>query len=260
MKVVKPEIRIVFYVPENGQTSEQGIEEAGRTCYKSEDRITDESASKFVRMLRKRGHHAVLEFGYARALIIADRGLTHELVRHRLASFAQESTRFCDYSKGRFNSEITIIAQPGIEEGTQAHTRWVQAMEYIEKAYMDLIDMGVPSEIARSVLPIGLKAEINIGANLREWRHIFKMRCASAAHPMIRGVMLEALKQFYEKMPVIYEDLYEEFIPERPDKYKEIKELTDDDRDEIYKFAMKISKETMKGKDELLRQGEKVRC
>ena len=194
MKVVKPEIRVVFYIPDNGQTSEQGIEEAGRTCYKSEDRITKESASKFVRKLRKRGHHAVLEFGYARAHIIADRGLATELVRHRLASYAQESTRFCNYSKGKFNSEITVVEQPSIEEGTLEYKSWYMAMRRMEQSYMELIDMGVPSEIARSILPIGLKAEINIGANLREWRHIFKMRCASAAHPMIRGVMLEALK------------------------------------------------------------------
>jgi len=211
MKIIDPSIEVTFYMPDNGQTPEQSIEAAGRTCYKSEDRITNSSADKFVRMIRKRGHHAMLEFGYATARIIADRGLTHELVRHRLCSFAQESTRYCNYGKGKFNSEITVIAQPGIEYGTQEYEIWRTAMEHIEKWYMALLDLGVPSQVARSVLPIGLKAEIVIGANLREWRHIFDMRCAKSAHPIIRGVMLKALKDFYMKMPSVYADQVDKF-------------------------------------------------
>jgi len=214
MKIVKPSIEVTFYLPENGDSTEKSIERAARTCYKSEDKITNVSAPRFVRKLRKRGHHAMLEFGYATAHIIADRGLTHELVRHRLASFAQESTRYCNYSKGKFTSEITVIEQPGIVKGTEEHLVWCAAMEDIQEKYMKLLELGVKAEIARSVLPIGLKAEINIGANLREWRHIFKMRCASSAHPIIRGVMLEALEEFVDYMPAIYEDLAEEFLKE----------------------------------------------
>lgn len=210
MQIVKPSINIVFYTPEDGKSPEQVIEEAGRTCYKSEDQITEDSADKFVRMLRKRGHHAMLEFGYATAKIIADRGMTHELVRHRLCSFAQESTRYCNYSKGKFQSEITVVEQPGLTH--EQKQIWLDAIAYIENGYMKLLDLKVPSQIARSVLPIGLKAEIVIGANLREWRHIFKMRCASSAHPIIRGIMLEALSKFNTKMPSLYKDLYEEFI------------------------------------------------
>ncbi len=212
MKIVKPSIEVTFYTPENDPSFERAIETAGRTCYKSENRITDKSSEEFVRMLRKRGHHAMLEFGYATARIIGDRGLTHELVRHRLCSFAQESTRYCNYSKGKFGSEITIIEQPGMDDRQIA--LWTTAMRMIESRYLSLISAGVPAQIARSVLPVGLKAEIVIGCNLREWRHIFEMRCAKAAHPIIRSVMLEALAQFGKKIPVLYEDLVEKFITE----------------------------------------------
>jgi len=213
MKIVKPSIEVTFYMPESGEGPEQAIEMAGRTCYKSEDRIDETSAPGFVRMIRNRGHHAMLEFGYATARIIGDRGLTHELVRHRLASFAQESTRYCNYSKGKFQSEITVIRQPGIPEEHQK--LWKQMMFDAEQSYLDLLKLGVKPEHARSVLPIGLKAEIVIGANLREWRHIFRMRCASSAHPIIRGVMFKALRRFIEKMPEVYADLGDEFIPIR---------------------------------------------
>ncbi len=210
MKIIQPSIEITFYKSENDQTPEQAIEAAGRTCYKSENKITDDSADAFVRMLRDRGHHAMLEFGYATTKIIADRGLTHELVRHRLCSFAQESTRYCNYSKGKFNSEITVIEQPGMDD--RAFYFWHSAMVDAEKHYLRLIEYGVPPQLARSVLPIGLKSEITIGANLRDWRHIFKLRCAKTAHPIIRGVMRQALEKFTAKMPALYEDLAEEFL------------------------------------------------
>ena len=147
----------------------------------------------------------------ARMTIIADRGLTHELVRHRLCSFAQESTRYCNYSKGKFDGEITVVEQPGIETEEQQKI-WHETMWFIEEAYLRLIDRGVKSQIARSVLPIGLKSEINIAANLREWRHIFKMRCDKAAHPILRGIMLEALAVFNKRMPSIYEDQAAQFL------------------------------------------------
>ena len=210
MKIIKPSIEITFYMPEDSKSPEQAIEMAGRTCYKSEDKITEESSEKFVRMLRDRGHHAMLEFGYATARIIADRGLTHELVRHRICSFAQESTRYCNHGKGKFGSEITVVQQPGLEG--VAFAIWKTALKDAERHYLSLLNLNVPPQIARSVLPIGLKSEIVIGANLREWRHIFEMRCAKAAHPIIRGVMLVALAQFGEKMPALYEDLVEKFI------------------------------------------------
>jgi len=221
MKVTQPQIEVTFHTPEGFDSFETFIESCGRTCYKSEDKITDESAPKFVKMLRERGHHAMLEFGYATAKIVADRGMSHELVRHRLCSFAQESTRFCCYGKGKFGAEITVVEQPwpkkagaGVREQFVMREIWVDAMKASEQSYMALLEAGVPTQIARSVLPIGLKTEINIGCNLREWRHIFELRCAKAAHPIIRGVMLEALRVFHARIPALYEDLAEQFLKE----------------------------------------------
>lgn len=210
MKVVKPHVKeIVFHVPE-GYTIEGWIEKAGRTCYKSEDKITEESAPKFVRMIRKRGHHAMLEHAVISAVIVADRGLTHELVRHRLASYAQESTRYCNYGKGKFGQEITVVEQPGMDAEQEQIWNW--AMIESETRYMQLLKSGAHPQIARSVLPIGLKTEIVITANLREWMHIFKMRCDTPAHPIIRGVALEILNKLNERLPSLYEEHAERFL------------------------------------------------
>lgn len=210
MKVQLPRVEeIVFHVPE-GYTMEQWIERAGRTCYKSEDKITEKSANKFIRMLHKRGHHAMLEHCYASAVFSADRGLTHELVRHRLAAYAQESTRYCNYAKGKFDGQITVIAQPGIEG--EALQVWNMAMAAAESSYLSLLELGIPAQEARSVLPIAIKSEIVISANLREWMHIFKMRCSTAAHPIIRSICLQVLDEFNRKIPSIYEKQAEEFF------------------------------------------------
>ena len=231
MRLVNPTVdEIVFHIPEGYSSVEAWLERCGRTCYKSEDKITEESAPKFVRMIRKRGHHAMLEHAMASARIIADRGLTHELVRHRIASFAQESTRYCNYSKGKFGGEITVVAQPGLEI-TLGHKRtiypeatrvWMEAMESAEHSYLKLLELGIKPEIARSVLPIAVKSEIVVSANLREWMHIFDMRCDTPAHPIIRGCALNILSAFNDRLPCMYEGHAERFLsldvisPEKP--------------------------------------------
>ena len=213
MKIIKPTVdEIVFHIPEGYASVEAWLERCGRTCYKSEDKITEESAPKFIRMLRKRGHHAMLEHAMASARIIGDRGLSHEIVRHRIASFAQESTRYCNYSKGKFSSEITVVEQPGMT--AEQKKVWESAMYDAEEHYMNLLAMGVKAEIARSVLPIGLKSEIVISANLREWLHIFYMRCDTPAHPIIRGCALEILRAFNKRLPSMYEGHAERFLNE----------------------------------------------
>lgn len=224
MKIVKPSVEVIFWAPEDGGTLEEGIEKAARTCYKSEGKIKKGSADKLIRKLRGSGHHAMLEFGYIMAKIIADRGLTHELVRHRLVSFAQESTRYCNYNSDRFDSEISVIEPLGMTE--EQRTVWSLAMISAEKYYMKMIELGAKPQTARSVLPIGLKTEIVIGANPREWRHIFRMRCDKHAHPIIRCIMIEVLLACRYKYPAVFDDLFDDLPDEIIDKWSELNDKT----------------------------------
>ena len=204
MRIIDPIIEVYFHTPE-GEFPEQFLERVGRTCYKSEDRITEDSAPKFIKMLVRRGHHAMLEHCVASAHLVCNRGVTHELVRHRLASYAQESTRYCDYTSDGHGNEVTFIIPPeltGADFGV-----WHDAMRESEKVYQLLRRRNVPPQIARGVLPIDLKTEIWITANLREWMHIFKLRCASTAHPHIRKLMTQALEEFVAFVPSMFADL-----------------------------------------------------
>lgn len=199
----------------------QHIEKIGRVCYKSEDKITEdgESAKKFVSMLLQRGHEAMIEHSSLSVKFIVDRGVSHELVRHRIASFAQESTRYCNYGKEKFGSECTFIDLEGgikldgkmksmsIEEITSLLNEWVFAMEDAEKHYMKMLALGATPQIARSVLPNSTKTEITITANYREWRNFFKLRTEVAAHPQMREVTIPLLAELKERLPVIFDDI-----------------------------------------------------
>jgi thymidylate synthase (FAD) len=195
----------------DGETMLKHIELAGRTCYKSEDKITADSAAEFVRRVLRSGHHSVIEHMNITVRFICDRGVTHELVRHRLAAYSQESTRYANYSRDRFGNEITVIKPCFWPEGSQAYQDWFSAMAAAETAYMNLIQNGARPEQARSVLPNSLKTEIVMTANVREWRHVFNLRCSAAAHPQIREIMLPLLSEFHDKIPVIFDDLYDQF-------------------------------------------------
>lgn len=197
MKIVKPETIIETYT----ENALQLIEKTGRVCYKSEDKITDTSASKFVKMLIKRGHEAVIEHASMTCRIICDRGITHELVRHRLASFCQESTRYVNYGGG----DIQFIEPPYMDE--YLRNRWVQACETCEDMYQEMIYNGASPQIARSVLPTCLKSEIVITANFREWRTIMKLRLASGAHPQIKEVIIPVYNWFKNTYPEIVDDI-----------------------------------------------------
>ncbi|MFA5054230.1 MAG: FAD-dependent thymidylate synthase [Parcubacteria group bacterium] len=207
MKIINASFEILQF-PEKPL---EAIEQAARTCYKSEDKIEPGSAERLVRYLLERGHEAMIELGgMAVVKFIVDRGVTHELVRHRLCSFAQESTRYCNYSKGKFGEEITVI-NPRFGEARRGHARvsdlWIRAMHDAEAKYLQLVRRGVPAEIARGVLPQSLKAEIVVGANLREWRHIFKLRTSGRAHPQMREVMVPLLAEFKQRVPVVFDDI-----------------------------------------------------
>ncbi|MBN1932432.1 MAG: FAD-dependent thymidylate synthase [Desulfobacterales bacterium] len=209
MKIISPSYEILF-MPDADLILKL-IEQAGRICYKSENKITADSADQFIRRLILSGHHSVIEHMNISVKFICDRGVSHELVRHRLASFSQESTRYANYSKNKFGNEITVIRPLFWTEDSTAYKRWLAAMKNAEKAYMELIEMGAPAEQARSVLPNSLKTEIVMTCNLRQWRHVFELRCSKAAHPQIRQIMLPLLKAFKEKLPAIFDDLYQKY-------------------------------------------------
>lgn len=178
------------------------IEDAGRTCYKSEDKITPGSAPLFVAALLKRGHESVIEHASATVRFVCDRGVSHEIVRHRLASYSQESTRYCDYG-----GEVTFVVPPWCIEGEQYYKMWKEAMESAEQYYKYMRSFGWKPEQARSVLPNSLKTEIVMTANFRQWRHFFKLRTSVAAHPQMRELVLPLLEEMRRVIPVIFDEL-----------------------------------------------------
>jgi thymidylate synthase (FAD) len=186
------------------------IEQCGRTCYKSEDKITANSAEKFVKVILKNGHESVIEHVSASVRFITNRGVTHELVRHRLCAFSQESTRYVKYDD---NMEFILpvwcknrTTQDAAAYHKDDEFQWFMAMEDVERRYIKLLQNGWRPEQAREILPNSLKTEIVVTANLREWRHIFKLRTTKAAHPQIRELMRSCLKGFKKEIPVLFDD------------------------------------------------------
>jgi thymidylate synthase (FAD) len=209
MQVVRAGHEILFLPPE--EEILRLIELAGRTCYKSEHKMAEGSAAGFIQRILRSGHESVIEHAQATVRFICDRGVTHELVRHRLAAYSQESTRYANYSHDRFGSEITVIKPCFWEEGSREYLEWQRCMEQAEQAYMRLLEMGASPQEARSVLPNSLKTEIVMTANMREWRHVFRLRCSRRAHPQIREIMLGLLPEMKDRVPVLFEDIFEEF-------------------------------------------------
>ncbi len=209
MFIVKPQFSIETQV--DGQEVLKHLERVARTCYKSEGNISEGSAARLAAQLIKSGHEAMIEHYSVTVRVICDRGVSHEIVRHRLASYAQESTRYCNYSKDKFGNQLTFIEpcfwDTSTDEGRKKYDIWKRAMEYAEKAYMELISSGATPQEARSVLPHSLKTEIVITMNLREWRHFFKLRTAPDAHPQIREIAVPLLARFKELIPVVFDDI-----------------------------------------------------
>lgn len=208
MKVIEPGYQILS--PING-TELQLIERAGRTCYKSEDKITDESAKQFVAGLIKRQHEAMLEHSSLSIRFICDRGVSHELVRHRIASFAQESTRYCNYSKDKFGNELTFIRPFFWDEDSFEYSRWLEVCKKTEDEYCRLMSQpGCTPQEARSILPNSIKTEVVMTTNYREWRHFFKLRAARAtgpAHPQMEQITRPLLEELKTLIPVVFDDI-----------------------------------------------------
>lgn len=236
MKIINAGYEILSDI--DGIKELQHIEKIGRVCYKSEDKITDdgESAKKFVKMLIDRGHEAMIEHSSLSVKFIVDRGISHELVRHRIASFAQESTRYCNYSSDKFDNGITFIQPCWIKEdltgiykvkwdgkaldkpidipfekfnarGARGAFDWFWNMAAAERDYMRLLEKGWSPQQARSVLPNSTKTEIVITANYREWRNFFKLRTDTPAHPQMREVTIPLLKELKTLIPVVFDDI-----------------------------------------------------
>jgi len=209
MHIISPSFKILS-IPKTDDIL-RIIEFAGRICYKTESKIGKDTNS-FIKRLIQSGHHSVIEHISVSVLLICDRGVSHELVRHRLASFSQESTRFANYSKEQFGKEITVIKPFFWKEDSNQYSIWLEAMQNAEKSYLSLIELGAKAEEARSVLPNSLKTEIVISCNIREWRHIFQLRCAKDAHPQMREIMLPILKEFRNIIPILFEDIHIEML------------------------------------------------
>lgn len=205
MRIVEPSVALIN-APLYSQILNT-VEMAGRVCYKSEHKVEYGSAEKFIRNCIKRGHEAVIEHGTVTIRFICDRGVSHEIVRHRMASYCQESTRYCNYDKVEFGSEIAVIKPCYLAENTKAWMTWKTAMNNAEKAYFDLLEIGYMPQEARAVLPNSLKTEVVMTANMREWRHFFKLRTAPAAHPQMREVANMALALMKKNYPVFFEDM-----------------------------------------------------
>lgn len=204
MKIVNQGIEVLTKTPY--EDAVRLVEEAGRTCYKSDSKGTVEGAEKFVRGIIKRGHESVIEHFTITVKVITDRGTTHQIVRHRLASYSQESTRYCNYSKDKFGNEITVI-KPNFDEDSLNYKNWKSCCEDSEIAYLHLLGDGATPEQARAVLPTCLKTELVMTMNAREWRHFLKMRLDKAAQKEIRDLAQMILDQFKEKYPVFFEDM-----------------------------------------------------
>lgn len=216
MKIIQPSFEIVDMA--DYQEILKKLEKIGRVCYKSENNITDDSAERFLASIIKRGHESVIEHENVTVKLIVDRGVSHEIVRHRIASYSQESTRYCNYSESGSDDGISIISTSGfmfdkkfksLDEYSKQkiHQVWLEAQHYAESCYKEMIELGATPQLARSVLTNSTKTEIVITMNLRAWRNFFKLRTPHTAHPQMREIAIIGLDKFKGALPVFFEDI-----------------------------------------------------
>lgn len=211
VKIIEPSVEIVSDI--DGDKILKHIELCARNCYKSEGNITEDTSSavKMIGKLIELDHTAMIEHSSITAKLICDVGVYKDLTRHRHCSFAIESTRYCNYSKGKFGNELTFIKPCNMDESKGIYHTWLRTMTDIENAYMQMSEFGALPDQLRMILPHSTAASVIMTANMRELRHMFKLRCAKQAHPSVRQVMLMLLKEVHSKIPVLFDDLYEQF-------------------------------------------------
>ena len=228
MKIINPSVKLEDSI--DGQEILKKIERIGRTCYKSEQNITEGSAERFVKNIMNRNHMSVIEHVSISIRVICDRGVSHEIIRHRIASYSQESSRYCNYSNDKFDNELTFIKpcwfkssiedlnnyiknKNDFEKLSSGEWVWIDTLKSAEISYFTLIGTcNWTPEQARSILPNSLKTEIVMTMNLREWRHFFKLRCDKAAHPQMREVAYLILDLLNQNIPIIFEDITEKYL------------------------------------------------
>jgi len=199
MKIISPSAELVWITPNAAQV----VEMAARKCYASEDQYDPARTADFIdRVVNQKHHESVMEHASACFDLTTDRGVMAELTRHRLASFSVQSTRYCSYNKSKFGSQIEVLEPPELTPDQEF--LWVQSVEMAEKCYMQMLALGAQPQIARSVLPNSLATRMRVTANLREWRHIFRLRTDKAAHPQIREIMEMAQYTMARQVPELF--------------------------------------------------------
>ena len=203
MRLVEPWIKVENF---DGVKIMKRIERACRTCYRSEDKISEESYKNLLTNCLNRGHESVLEHEKITVRIYSDIGTYKDLTRHRFASFSVESTRYCSYNKDKYGNEIAVV-NPVYMEDKEVFETWKKAIENMEKAYMKMKELGASTDMCREVLPHSTAAEYTMTANIREWKHILELRTTNHVHPAIRQVLIPLLLLFKEQMPEIFGDI-----------------------------------------------------
>ena len=208
MKIISPSFEILSTI--EPESILKNIEAYGRICYKSESKTAHGSAEVFVGNLIKCGHESVIEHENITVKVVCARGVTHEIIRHRIASYTQESTRYCNYSQDRFGSELTFVKPCFWDEQSSEYAIWLKQMQSIEDNYLSLIVGGAVPEQACCILPSSLKTEIIVTMNLREWRYFFKLRTSKRAHPQMREISIPLLHKMQSLLPVVFDDIQAE--------------------------------------------------
>lgn len=221
MKLIEPSIQIekVDY-----KQMMKNLERACRTCYRSEGKITEESYKTLLKNCINRGHESILEHEKVTIRMVCDIGVYKDLTRHRIASFSIESTRYCNYGKDKFDHQIKFIKPVNIQEGTETYVGWYKTCQAIEENYINMSNAGATPDQLRMILPHSTAAEVTMTANIREWKHIFSLRCTNHTHPAVEQVMIPLLLHFKKEMPEIFENIeYDETFDS--EKYAKITEM-----------------------------------
>jgi thymidylate synthase (FAD) len=202
MKIIQPSV--IIFINEFDKRKLHNIEMFARICYKS--KISKNYSKEFLKTIIEKKHESVIEHEKISVIFIVDRGISNQIIRHRIASYSQESTRYCNYSLDRFGDEIAVIEPFFFLKNTVIYDKWKFACKQCEDTYIELCKQHSPEE-ARTVLPNSLKTELATTYNFREWKHFFKQRCSKHAHSQMRQVTIPLLLEFQKRIPVIFDDI-----------------------------------------------------